>query len=206
MNIGIIGTAGRKDDRTRINNGLYQGMLAHAKALVKAQTTPVKLVSGGAAVADHLAVSLYLTEPNVQLKLHLPAEFDLSRKQFVEKPGQMYEPGNIANYYHRNFAKSCGLRSLEQIAQAIQKGAEVIVTPGFKERNTKVAMESDVLIAFTFGDGALLKDGGTLDTMTKFIRRGAGQSHHVDLNTMQRFSPALVTTPTIKPPQGQLEL
>lgn len=186
---------------------MYLAMLGHAQAIVNAQTSPITLVSGGAAVADHLAVLLYLNDPKLQLTLHLPAPFDLQKQQFVETPGNMYAPGNIANYYHRKATKSCGVKSLEQIAQAINKGAKVIVTPGFKERNTKVAQESDVLVAFTFGDGAVLKDGGTLDTTRKFLKAKAGApSYHVDLFQMKVYSPAITEPPVQKPNQGQLEI
>jgi hypothetical protein len=81
---------------------------------------------------------------------------------------------------------------LAEINQAIRRGAEVKVTPGFKERNTQVAQDADVLIALTFGDGPSLKDGGTRDTMEKFLRRRHGTSFHVDLHNMAVHSPATI--------------
>ena len=101
----------------------------------------------------------------------------------------MFAPGNIANYYHRQFWKRCRQTSLDELHQAISCGAQATVTPGFKQRNSKVANGADLMVALTFGEGAMLKDGGTLDCMTKFLQRHAGESAHVDLHTMQVYSP-----------------
>lgn len=198
MNIGIIGTAGRKEDAALINASKYAQMLEVAKSLVADQQEPITLISGGAAVADHLAVQLALADPRYKLKLHLPARFDTAKHQFAEVPGNMYAPGNIANYYHRKFRASCGNNSLDELAQVIKDGAEVVVTPGFKERNTQVAVDSELLIAFTFGNGPVLKDGGTLDCMSKFLALGKTNSFHIDLHTMEVYSPAAITPPVIK--------
>jgi hypothetical protein len=82
---------------------------------------------------------------------------------------------------------------LAELHQAISCGAQVTVTQGFKQRNSKVANDADLMVALTFGEGATLKDGGTLDCMTKFLQRHAGESAHVDLHTMQVYCPAVVT-------------
>lgn len=162
---------------------------------------PITFVSGGAAVADHIAVQLFLALPNTKLSLHLPAEYDIQNQRFVEIPGNIFAPGNIANYYHRQFAKRCGQNSQAELTAAINRGASVLVTPGFKQRNTKVAMEAEVMIALTFGDGAVLKDGGTLDTLSKFLARKTGTSFHICLPDCQVFSPALDKAPEENQPE-----
>ena len=89
MNIGIIGTAGRKEDAPLINPTLYSQMVDVVLKLVVLQDKvlsnhpdPITLVSGGAAVADHIAVQLALAEPKYKLKLHLPASFVIAQKQY----------------------------------------------------------------------------------------------------------------------------
>ena len=191
--IGIIGTAGRKDDAEKLNPQKYQMMKAAVLGIIAPHASrAILFVSGGAAVADHLAVQLFLALPNTKLRLHLPAVYDTNAQRFIETPGKMFDPGNVANFYHRKFWKTCQQPSLAEINQAIRRGAEVKVTPGFKERNTQVAQDADVLIALTFGDGPSLKDGGTRDTMEKFLRRRHGTSFHVDLHNMAVHSPATI--------------
>jgi len=190
--IAIVGTAGRGDDENKLSPAVYTAMREIVKQVI-APYKAVRLVSGGAAVADHLAVQLFLTNPDMELRLHLPAPFDATVQQFVASTS-IFNPGNTSNFYHRKFAKSCGVNSLGEIAEAILKrNAEVIVTPGFKQRNTKVAKDADVLIALTFGSGPTVKDGGTADTVRKFQLGRRGQTYHIDCHTMQVYTPAFVS-------------
>lgn len=184
MTLGIIGTAGRGPDGKRLP-ALWNVMSCVAQSLVVA-TGAESLVSGGAAWADHLAVRLFNAGLVKDLTLHLPASF---LHHFDEGPGR-YDCGHTANHYHRLFTQSMSFDSLKDIETSIKGGALALLTPGFKERNTKVAEEAQTLLAFTFGDGPRLCDGGTLDTMTKFLaRRGnnAGSpwlpAYHFDLNS-----------------------
>lgn len=194
IKIGIIGTAGRKEDAEKLNLQKFQQMKAAVLSIIAPHTSkPITFVSGGAAVADHIAVQLFLALPNTKLRLHLPAEYDVAQHKYVEEPGKMFAPGNIANYYHKQFWKRCQQASQDELCRAISRGAQVTATPGFKQRNTRVASEADLMIALTFGEKAMLKDGGTLDCMTKFLQRHTGGSFHVDLHTMQVYSPAIIT-------------
>jgi len=58
------------------------------------------------------------------------------------------------------------MSSFEQLRQAIERGAEVIVNPGgFHARNADVAANVAALLAFTFGEGDTPKaNSGTLHT------------------------------------------
>jgi hypothetical protein len=64
---------------------------------------------------------------------------------------------------------------------------------GFKARNSDVANEADALLAFTFGLGPVLKEGGTSDTWCKFLMRrtlpGAGDlpAYHYCLNEKRLY-------------------
>lgn len=176
--IGIIGTAGRKEDFNKLSRRLFVKMKDKAWDYITTQLllkeSDICLISGGAAWADHVAVTMYLeTYKDSTLHLYLPAQFDLNEVRFKETKGttimeNKYESGRIANYYHNLFSESAGLKSLRDIARAIEYGADITIDKGFKERNTLIANDVDFLIAFTFGDGPEPKDGGgTYDTWQK---------------------------------------
>jgi hypothetical protein len=193
--LSIIGTAGRAEDAHKLKRGSYQLMYNNAREAVKRAQVST-LVSGGAAWADHLAVSLFLNNEVDQLILHLPAPFE--HGQYVEGS----KAGGIANYYHRKFAKTIaaevsGISTLDDIGIAIEKGARIHVYNGFFERNLEVA-RSDLILAYTFGtaDGkympgepgfgdakaAGLKDGGTAHTWNH--AHSALAKRHVNLHTL----------------------
>ena len=122
-----------------------------------------QLISGGAAWADHIAVHLFNGNYVRHLKLHLPAPFE--NGSFL---GGYGTSGGAANYYHQKMSKTLGINSLLEIDQALSKhGAdytEQAHAQGYKamvERNQLVADEAELLIAFTFGEGASPADGGT---------------------------------------------
>ncbi len=182
MYIGIIGTAGRRSDGKRISKELYLKM--YKKALELLSDIPVEkrhLVSGAAAVSDHLAVSLYLADEAASLTLHLPAEFEDG--QFVERDVQ-YDPGKTSNYYHHLFGLKMSpedpLSTLKGVEKAIEKGAETSVSKGFKARNLLVG-QVERLLAFTFGEGDIPKDGGTKHT---WDRSKADTKIHIPLGAL----------------------
>ncbi len=208
MTLGIIGTAGRGTDRAQLSPGVYRSMLTVAR-VVCTLTRPAALVSGGAAYSDHLAVKLFLENLAPKLTLHLPAEFTAfgfrESDRSVGSDGSGFRsPGKVSNYYHRLFSDDQGFDSLAEIQQAIEHGAVIKTgaggTGGFKARNTDIANDADVLLAFTFGDGPALKDGGTKDTMDKFLARRiapgwpmaiaqeALRAYHFDLNDRRLYS------------------
>lgn len=178
MNIGIVGTAGRKEDFNKLSKSKFQLMALTAEDYIT-QTlmlswNDVTLVSGGAAWADHIAVQLFLKhrEQGAKLQLYLPANIRLDDQQFTEEKHSTivksrFDPGRIANYYHSLFKENTGIRSLKEITQAVSLGAKFFVEKGFKERNSLVADNVDFLLAFTFGEGEFPKDGGTKDTWDK---------------------------------------
>ena len=192
MKLAIIGTAGRKDDARRITLPLWNDMKRTIARFVKEHGVR-HVVSGGAAVSDHLSVGLYLAGLIDHLDLALPAPFDVDKCAFHDTGGDDWydNAGGVCNWYHSYFSKAVGISSLKQIDAAIAKGATVIVEAGFDARNTVVA-KADMLIAFTFGEGATLKRGGTSKTLKKYLDNGGRASYHVNLPDMTLYSPALV--------------
>ena len=126
--------------------------------------TDIDLVSGGAAWADHIAVSLFLMNiPCIKsLTIYVPCSFN----------GECFDnevrDGGVANYYHRKFSDRLtgeNHHTLAGIQRAIDRGATLItVDGGFFARNKLVAESSEYLIAYTFNHGSIPKDGGTKHT------------------------------------------
>jgi len=130
--IAVIGTAGRRTDAKRINRALYDAMYEHLLAAIREWDVSAA-VSGGAAVADHLAVRAFLEGAVSSLHLFLPAEF--KERRYVPDGSAPYNPGATSNRYHQAFSEACGINSLSEIAQAIECGAITDVHPGFHTRN-----------------------------------------------------------------------
>jgi hypothetical protein len=189
VSLGIIGSAGRRDDGPRMNQELYDAMLEKAKAVIDVlrtehHMTVVRLVSGGAAWADHVAVSLFLNGYAPALDLCLPCPFDFKQVRFVEHyGGPRVDVGCTINFYHRKFSEKLEFDSRHRLMTAMQKdGCSVTKADGFKARNTLVAERSDTILAMTFGQGTLVKPGGTADTVKKFLARpNTGPAFHMDL-------------------------
>lgn len=176
--ISIIGSAGRGNDANHLTEDLYEAMYAEALDTVRRFEIEIA-ASGGAAFADHVAVSLFLRKEVKALRLYLPATFD--GRAFVPNARVQSNPGRTANDYHALFRSSCGIDGLSELAQAIRQGAHIETYPGFKRRNLEVAGCCSHMQAFTFGTApsseflpdsegftnakeAGLKDGGTAHT------------------------------------------
>jgi hypothetical protein len=194
MRIAIIGTAGRREDACKLGGHSFLQMVDVATRVASklANGRAWRAVSGGAAWADHLAVTLFLNGTASGLDLELPAP--LSPSGFADTGVRDFRqnPGGTSNHYHRIFARVAGVDSIAELNTAASRpGCKVSVSAGFFARNSLVA-DVDACIALTFGERALLKDGGTADTMRKFLARGAGPSVHVDLHDFSAYSPARV--------------
>ena len=167
--ISIIGTAGRKEDKSKMSAELYYRMVIHALTWIsnRYDTRDVTLVSGGAAWADHIAVTSFLHE-NFEwagLELHFPAPFE----EALFRPDRYKTTGGTANFYHKYFGEKLSggvdpFHTLNQIQAALDAGATSTVSKGFFQRNLLVGA-SDILLAYTWGNShSMPKDGGTLYT------------------------------------------
>jgi len=186
--LGIIGTAGRGSDADKLSLAKFNEMKIAAGRFIKEHKF-TRLVSGGAAYADHIAVQAYNAGFVSSLNLELPCEFNMDDVMFqVDNPS-----GPISNLYHQRFHFKTGINSLAEIKRAIEKGAVVRTGGGFHARNKVVAETASTLLAFTFGAGARLKDGGTSHCMGYFLGiKDKMQTWHCDLTTMQLYNPAEV--------------
>ncbi len=178
--VAIIGTAGRTvEDAKRLSASLLNLMAQKAVEVMKdsfqLDCKSVTLVSGGSAWSDHVAVRLWLDDPEgfAGLRLFLPCAFDAKTSQhpqFVDTGGDWRtNPGRALNTYHRQFSQKAGFSSLSDLVAVRALGAQFISTAkSFHERNSQVALAADYLIAFTWGPSETKpKDGGTLDTWNK---------------------------------------
>ena len=189
LRVAVIGSAGRKDDEAKFTKEVYIEAFGMLAAFISDMNkvnpvAKIELISGGAAYADHLAVQFFLTQffP-CSLTLYLPTQFANGEFEDDGTVDFRTNPGGTMNFYHRKFSKNLNLNSRNEIDMAIKQGAKVVAGGGLHGRNNKVAEEADVVIAFTFGNGAEIKDGGTLDTCKKFLKKNSNDLlYHVDLH------------------------
>jgi hypothetical protein len=191
ITFSIVGTAGRGDDAKRLSRNHFDAMVIVAESLIdqfKENNYEIThLVSGGAAWADHVAVKLFLKKKVPNLRLFLPCEFEGGSFHDTGERGTK-NPGGTLNYYHKKFQLSTNINSLTEIQIARAEGAELLpCRGGFFGRNAMVA-KSDFILACTFGDGHVLKDGGTANTVKGYLERVRKEgifdkSFHYDLNS-----------------------
>lgn len=199
MKIGIIGTAGRKEDAAKLTAKHVEYMIQIALMHVSSKDT---VVSGGAAWADHTAV---LIRPHcARLFLQLPCKWDVNKRAYHDTNINNFQtnPGGTSNYYHRLFSKKWAegfepiyknnFNSLEQLHECYLEAHKPGINPsersviwcdnfkGFFDRNLQVG-KVDKLIAFTFNKGSIPKDGGTKHT---WDNSNAPIKLHFDLGTV----------------------
>lgn len=163
MNLAIIGTAGRGADAAQLTEAHWRMMCCIAQT-VACTLGATRLVSGGSAFADHVAVQLYLDGHVDALTLHLPCRYQVEAGHFDRASTE----GRRLNELHEAFHAVVGTHPLSQIGEAIRKGARTTVSPGFHARNGHVAKDAGSVLAFTFSGGAEPRDGGTRHTWDLF--------------------------------------
>lgn len=183
--VAVIGTAGRRGSGP-MTAATFEWMVEQAGEALRREwdleLADVRLVSGGAAWADHVAVALFLDGRVAGLILHLPAA--LTPTGFVDTGTGDWRtnPGRSANTYHRAFTAALGRDTLAELRTAVERGAAAKVHKGFHARNRAVA-RADHLLAFTWGRLTPPK-GGTRHTWS------LATSHaHVSLARKRPASP-----------------
>lgn len=157
MRVSIIGSAGRNGLITNINGKTYNNMKIVANNYLnmikkKHQLTKENdliVCSGGAALSDHIAVSLFLENKISKLHLYLPCDFDGFK--FYRKNNFNDKTAYTSNLHHYTFSKQLKINSYNELKLAIEKGATYSVSSGFFERNKLIA-DTDYLIAFSFNN------------------------------------------------------
>lgn len=148
--IGIIGVSDFQIQQ--MTSLTFSNMLQRAKGICGKQS---HIVSGGSALSDHLAVVLYLNEDIDHLILHLPCAFREGRFDDSTKEGV------VLNKLHEKCGEAIDRDCLKDIEAAIDKGAQIIVTPGFLARNRKIVPGLHSLLAFGFNPGSFPTSNGT---------------------------------------------
>ncbi len=177
IRVAVIGSAGRNGIMDQLPISCFDEMVEKTRDYLRTiraiyKTAKIHLVSGSAALADHVAVELWLQDCRNDsdklidgLTLYLPSEWDYKLVQFVDTKKRDWKtnPGGTSNYYHKLFSKRFGKNSLQEIQDAALLGATLDCTQqGFHGRNCKIA-ESEFMIAFTTGQDSP-PTGGTLHT------------------------------------------
>ena len=171
MNIvAIIGTAGRDKSRPT-SQLLWSRMYKAAKWQLECwfPENDYSLVSGGAALADHIAVGIHLVTHR-PIQLFIPCLWDKEFHQYSDAGNSDWRmnPGKTANFYHREFSRvlTNGLapnHSLETLHDKVFLPGYMKVGNGFHGRNRMIADICTHMIAFTWGLNGPC-DGGTKHT------------------------------------------
>ena len=163
--VAIVGTAGRRGAGP-MTGATFEWMVQQVAGALRfewgLELADVRLVSGGAAWADHVAVALFLSGAVAGLTLHLPASLVATGFKDTGSRDWCKNPGRSANGYHRSFTAALGRDTLAELRTAVERGAEVVVHYGFHARNEAVA-GADHVLAFTWGATAP-PPGGTRHT------------------------------------------
>lgn len=176
---------------------VYRAMCKEAERVIrdewKLKPSSVRLVSGGSAWADHVAVDLYLKSRSPfhaaapagsastandskygGLTLYLPCSIMSSTS--VSAPGHMFATathyGKRLNELHRAFSRRAKARpgaSIGDMMDAKMFGAVLHTDTkgGFLGRNTRIAEDAQYLLAFTWDQNAPAAGSGTADTWNK---------------------------------------
>ncbi len=186
ITLAVIGTAGRGSDASKLTPAHWRMMCCIGQTVATALGAE-RVVSGGAAWADAVAVRLYLDGTVDKLTLHLPAPWD--GWSFAET-----DCGNTANRYHHRAQVAHGQNGLADLAEAINvRGATVTYETAAKGmapffvRNAKVAQDAHALLAFTTNRGADVGDSGTADTVRKFLARRSECEAKGELHNLRAF-------------------
>ena len=183
--VAIIGTAGRREDGPKMTKALYESMVSYSHRFIgnlcQGDYKQVQLASGGAAWADHVAVTLFLTKKYGGLTLYLPAGLSISGESYFSKKHN--DPASTSNYYHEQFSQKIGHNSILDIYDTYSLGAQFLINEkGFHARNKDLAKNCDVMLAFTWGESdSEPKDGGTKHTWDHCICT----KYHVPLYKLQ---------------------
>lgn len=170
LTIAVIGSAGRGNDARKFCHGLFEHMvkrvwreIERVSQTIKPPRKTIRLVSGGAAWGDHVAVALFLDGKVDQLHLHLPCEFFGYWKKF--------SGGSVSrrvNQLHDEFTRVSGVDSLKDLVKVVEMpGCSTFVHDGFFARNSEIARSVDCVIALTWSRTMEPSPGGTKDTWTK---------------------------------------
>lgn len=181
MRIGIIGTAFRKEDAPKLTRELFNKATEAVRKEISSRQIKedITLVSGGAAGIDSIACRLYFSH-HCNIELHFPSQFDAKNCRFYGN-----KDAETANYYHQRFSDKLGYNSLEDIRELHRNQhrdeIQLFYYDGFLQRNLEVG-KVDILIALTFNNDTIPKDGGTKHTWN---HSPAPLKIHINLDSLQ---------------------
>lgn len=186
IRVAIVGTAGRREDGSKMNAELFDTMIETARStiLTRWNLAPdcVCLVSGGAAWSDHVAVRL--APEFAALQIHLPCTMTESGRALdTGSRDWRTNPGWLMNHLHQSFSVKLGRDTLRELCVALRNNPAKIYS-GFHTRNAQIA-NSDYLVAFSWSDTSEPKDGGTLFTWNLFKKKQINPRRRIHLSLMR---------------------
>jgi hypothetical protein len=192
IDVGVIGTAFRKEEANLLTADLFNKMCQHFKGLIDTQAIKsvdyrwISAISGGAAGADGLAVVAMYHGWIKSLTLCIPGRFDINKKLFVNTDvsgKHIADDSSIstANYYHAQFKAKTGIDLCDMISVCAKKsGVKFESYYNFYQRNLEIAKRARILVAYTYGQDEP-GSSGTMSTWRAHEREGNGQRKHYNI-------------------------
>lgn len=166
--VAIIGSCGRTGGL--FTKGHFAKMVEEARRIITEvfKLKRWKLVSGGAAWSDHVAVALMMKGMGDSLTLHVPYKIYEGKLTDAQ-----------SDRLHRVFSETIGRDSISDLNRV---NARVKTWKSYKERNDQIAKEAAYLIAFSWSEGNRPESGGTKYTWDK--AKNCIRKFHVSLNKL----------------------
>jgi hypothetical protein len=209
-NVAVFGFAGghmQPGQPELLSSELFEKMVTEAHRIITEtwalDLNVVRLVSGGAAWSDHVAVELFNrhnTSSQIKLALLMPCEWSNTTGRFVEAESKSKDwrenPARLANSYHEKFSRvrdGTAMGSRHELRAACGAGAWANARyRGFHSRNTAIAEGAQYALAFSWYDEVEPSGrGGTADTWSKL--KADCTRHHVRMVELAGRSQAAVT-------------
>lgn len=189
MSVAIVGFAGAHVPQSAppLNRALFDAMIRRAEEIITErfglEWDGVRLVSGGAAWSDHVAVHCHQRH-SAETSLIVWAPCGLtSLGRFADtRVRSRSNPGGLANRLHESFARLTGIDSfndLRKVHSCVDSSQA-----GFHARNGAIARSCDYMIAFSWATGDAPDTGGTLDVWTRCPLEAGTRKIHVPMDTL----------------------
>lgn len=190
--VAIVGSAGRGEDAARMTKAVFNAVVAKCNEIVEAELRFAKtqrkclsLVSGGSAWVDHAAVVLFLKRAKeMDLTLYMPC------KVLSNEFDKTAAAGQTLNRLHKQCSEIVGRKTIAELVDASTvRGSTFVVMDGFHRRNTAIATQCDILVAFSWEEGKEPKrGGGTWDTWQKCPPRC--RKIHIPISSLLKSAPS----------------
>ena len=164
--VGIIGSS--RPVLTVAAPTMWNALVEHAVKEVSSIPGNVAIHTGGAAWGDQLNVAVAQRLPGKVTAVYLELPCPLLATGYYDNGGSSWitNPGRLSNIHHHNFSLAVHQDRSKSLKDLYDLKAVVRVHDGFHARNTLIAKESSIILAY-HDSSDRPTTGGTADTLKK---------------------------------------